>query len=64
MKKNVEESEKELRYSLDTAKESRSSYFVNWELVSYLPKSNGKVSKNISCKTDYKSLISGTTKKK
>lgn len=64
LKNDVENSEKELRYSLDSAKSSRSSYFVNWEIVSFLPKSNGKVSKNISCKTDYKSLISGTTKKK
>jgi len=54
-----EKLEKDLRYSEDTAKKFRSSYFVNWERVSTLPKSNGKVSKNISCKIDYKSLISG-----
>ena len=54
-----EKTEKDLRCSEDTAKKLRSSYFVNWECVSTLPKSNGKVSQNISCKTDYKSLISG-----
>lgn len=54
-----EKTEKDLRCSEDTAKKFRSSYFANWERVSTLPKSNGKVSKNISCKTDYKSLISG-----